>query len=149
LRPCRHALPIVLVVALGAAAVSAAPQAPPTSPLPATDYVFRSDAGLLVFHVRQDRSRDFEVVMARITDGLAAAADPTRRQQKAGLRVFRSTEVSGAAVYLLLLDPVVAGADYDPVRMVTEMLPSEASALYERLREAVVKVERVGLSAVR
>jgi hypothetical protein len=125
-------------------------QSIPAGPMPATDYVFRSDLGLLVFHVRPDRATDFEGVIARITQGLEAATDPVRRQQQAGFRIFKAAEsATNATVYVAVVDPVVTGADYDPVRMITELLPGESTALYERLRAAVIKIERVGLARLR
>jgi hypothetical protein len=45
----------------------------------------------------------------------------------------------------VVIEPVVRDADYDPVKMLTEFAPEEASVLYERLRKAVVQVERLDL----
>jgi hypothetical protein len=50
---------------------------------------------------------------------------------------------------VFLLDPVVPGADYDPVRILSESLPAEVQPLYERLKSAVIRVERMGLSKIR
>ena len=121
-----------------------------TSAAPSSDYQFRSDAGLLLYHVRPERASDFESILARVRQGLESATDAARRQQASGLRMFRSTEsVPGVVVYVAVIEPVIAGSDYDPVRMLTELLPGEATSLYERLREAVVKIERVGLARLR
>jgi hypothetical protein len=129
-------------------------QAPPLTATPTVttsdDYVFRSGTGVLVFHVRPDRVEDFEAIVARLADGLDAATDPVRRQQKTGWRMFRSADApASAAIYVLLVDPVVVGADYDPVRMLTELAPAESPALYERLKAAVARVERMGLTRIR
>ena len=105
---------------------------------------------MLLYHVRPERASDFESILARVRQGLESATDAARRQQASGLRMFRSTEsVPGVVVYVAVIEPVIAGSDYDPVRMLTELLPGEATSLYERLREAVVKIERVGLARLR
>jgi hypothetical protein len=52
-------------------------------------------------------------------------------------------------IYLFFFDPAVSGADYDPVKVLGEDAPSEVGPLYERLRSAIVRVERMGLVKVR
>lgn len=118
----------------------------PVSP----EYVFSSGAGLLVFHVRPERATDFEAVLNRLAEVLAAATDPVRQQQAEHWRMFRSAEVTRDAVlYVFFFDPAVTGADYDPVRVLSEALPGDAAAYYERLRAAVIKIERMALTPVR
>ena len=81
---------------------------------------------------------------------LEATEDPARRQQAASWRIFRSLEQQpGDTVYLFVFDPAVAGADYDPVRLLGEALPTESQALYETLKNAIVRVERMGLLKIR
>lgn len=132
-------------------AVPFAQSAPPplaSTPNAAGDYVFRGSTGALVFHVRHELASDFEAVMARIGQGLDAATDSVRRQQATGWQLFRAAEGTAAAIYVLWVDPVLNGADYDPVRLIAELLPGESQSLYDRLRSAVVKVERLSLSAL-
>ena len=117
-------------------------------PSAAKDYLFQTATGLLVFHIRPDRARDFEAVLARVGQGLMASPDETRRKQAEGWRIFRSVDVGETAVYVVIVDPVVPGTDYDPVRMISEFVPAEAQLLYERLKSAVVRVERMGLERV-
>jgi hypothetical protein len=136
--------------AIGSLETQAPPPPAPSLTGQANDYAFGSATGLLIFHVRPDKTGDFEAVALRIAEGLEGAADPLRRQQARGWRVLRSSETAaGVVLYVALIDPVVPGADYDPVRMITELLPGESTSLYERLREAVLKVERIGLTAIR
>jgi hypothetical protein len=116
----------------------------------ANDYVFSSGTALLLFYVRPDHVADFEAVTTRIAQALDAAVDPVRRQQAAGWRMYRSVEtVRDAAVYVYVLDPVVPGADYDPVKVLSESLPAEVQPLFERLKASVIRVERMGLAKLR
>lgn len=129
-------------VALCLATAPAMAQVPPPA---SDDYRFDASTGLLVFHVHADRARDFEAVAERISRGLETATNPARREQAAGWRVFRATDTSAGAVYVVVIEPVVPGADYDPVRMLTELAPDDVQALYEQLRNSVIRVERLNL----
>jgi hypothetical protein len=52
-------------------------------------------------------------------------------------------------VFVFLFNPVVAGADYDPVKMLAESVPGDTPALYDRLKAAVIRVERMSLTKLR
>ena len=134
---------IVLCAAAGVRAQAAAPNPP-------QEYVFSSGAGVLFFHVRSDQAADFEAVVARLSAALDRAADPVRRQQATAWRIYRSAESPrDVVIYLFFFDPAVSGADYDPVRVLGEDAPAEVGPLYERLRTAIVRVERMGLVKLR
>jgi hypothetical protein len=120
------------------------------TPAPAQDYLFPSGAGALIFHVRPDRAQDFEAVVAKLSDALDHATDPTRRQQGSSWRIFRSTETPRDSVmYVFLFDPAIAGADYDPIKVLSEAAPADVQGLYERLKADVIRVERMGLAKIR
>jgi hypothetical protein len=146
-------MPVVCAVVLTVAAVSSERPQAPSAPQPATappEYVFPSGAGVLFFHVRPEKVQDFEAVTARLSQVLDSTADPTRKQQAASWRVFRSAETPRESViYLFVFDPAVLGADYDPVKILSEAAPTEVQQLYERLRADVLRVERMGLTKLR
>ncbi len=115
-----------------------------------TDYKFPSGAGLLFFYVKPDKTADFEAIVARLGDVLDKSDDPVRKQQAASWRVLRSVEATGdSAIYVFVFIPAVPGADYDPIKVLSEAMPTEVQALYERLREDVIRVERMGLAKIR
>jgi len=114
------------------------------------NYVFPSGAGMLFFYVKPDRTADFEGVVTRLGDALDRADDPVRRQQAANWRILKSIETTkDAAIYVFLFDPAVAGADYDPVKILSERQPADLQPLYEKLRDATIRVERMGLTKIR
>lgn len=122
----------------------------PLSRPAAADYRFPSGSGLLLFHVRPELTREFEAVVARLTAALDSTPDPLRRAQASSWKMYRSVEaVEDAVVYVFTFFPAVAGADYDPVKVLTEAAPAESATLYERLRAAVIRVERMGLETLR
>lgn len=145
----RFGITLAVWFGLVAVGVPSAAQAPVPAASPVSDYQFVREAGLLVFHVRLDRAPDFELVIDRIAAGLKTAASPLRQQQAAGWRVFRSTDTPEGAIYVMMFDPAIPGADYDPVKMLTELVPAEVGPLYERLKAAVIRVERLDLERVR
>lgn len=139
-----------VLVATVLSAPALASQVPPGVGPPASEYAFQSGAGLLVFHVRPERAADFEAILTRISEVLAASVDPVRQRQAASWRMFRSTEASrDAALYVFFFDPAEPGADYDPVRVLSDAVPADAQQYYERLRAAVIKIERMGLARIR
>ncbi len=54
-----------------------------------------------------------------------------------------------SVIYVFVLDPATAESDYDPVKVLSEELPTEAQALYETLKGATVRIERMGLAKLR
>jgi hypothetical protein len=96
----------------------------------------------MVYHaIKADRTADFEAVMTRLRDLLAGSADEARRRQGAGWRVFRQATplADGSVLYVSLLEPVVANAEYDVPRLLAEAAPAEAAQLYEQFRAAHVQ----------
>jgi hypothetical protein len=145
-----RAAALVLLVAFSWTPSGVAIQAPATPASHGPNYRFTTPAGVLYFHVRPDRATDFEAVVTRMGEVLDQSADPVRRQQAASWRVWRSTETGhDSTVYMFFFDPVVSGADYDPVKILGEGLPTEVHALYERLKAATIRIERMALQRVR
>ncbi len=128
------------------------PQNPQNKPAPpaAPSYTFPSGAGMLFFYVKPDKAADFEQVVARLVGALEKSTDATRRQQAASWRIYRSIETpKDGVIYVFAFDPAVEGADYDPVRILSEAAPADVQNLYDRLKEDVIRVERMGLKKVK
>ena len=153
------ALTIARVVALPATATARQAVATPpvtqapaqtTAPLAAaesTDYLFPTGAGLLIFHVAVAKTADFDAVAARLTAALKTASTPARQAQAASWRIYKSAEKPGETVpYLFVIDPAVDKASYDPLLLLAELLPAELQPLFDRMKAAVVRVERMGLT---
>ncbi|HVT48662.1 MAG TPA: hypothetical protein VHD57_12785 [Vicinamibacterales bacterium] len=142
----------VPVVAAGRQTPAVAESVPASAPPPAAAaaYQFPSGVGVLFFYVRPDRAADFEAIAERLDDILSRATDPLRAKQAQGWHIFKSTETpKDAVVYLFFFDPAVVDADYDPMKLVAEGAPDQAADLYRRLRDDVIRVERMGLATIR
>jgi hypothetical protein len=148
LKACHRPIVAALAGVFVAGALAVHAQAP--SRAGSQEYVFPSGAGVLFFHVRPERADDFEAIVKRLSEALERSTDPVRRQQATNWRIYKSTETPrDAVIYLFFFDPAISGADYDPIKVLSEDAPTELSALFERLRLAILRVERMGLSKLR
>ena len=139
---------VAVVACIVAGGLGLHAQTPPRAP--AQEYVFPSGTGVLFFHVRPERAQDFETIVKRLGEALDRSTDPVRRQQATNWRIYKSAEMPrDAVIYLFFFDPAVSGADYDPIKVLSEDAPAELSALFERLRAAIIRVERMGLNKLR
>lgn len=96
----------------------------------------------LVFHVvKADKAADFEGLFARLRTALASSAVAARQEQGAGWRLFKQNAptAEGHLVYVSMIDPVVAGQEYDIARLLAEAYPDEGAALYQTLLGAHVQ----------
>ena len=90
------------------------------------------------------------MVLGRIREALAKAEAPQRRQQALNWKIYKSAEKPvDAVVFVFAFDPALTTASYDPLLLLAEVLPAEVQPLYERLKEAVIRVERMGLTKIR
>ena len=92
-----------------------------------TSRVFASESGLILSPIKTTKVLDFETVVARIHEALARSADPIRRQQAAGWKVYRVTEPgpAGSVLFMFLMSPAVKGADYTIGKILAEAFPQE------------------------
>ncbi|MGV3517947.1 hypothetical protein [Luteitalea sp.] len=125
-----------------AAPAAEAPATPaPTVPAVPAALPMAGPTGMVFHAIKADKTADFESVMTRLRDLLAASATEARRQQGAGWRVFRQATPlgDGSVLYISFLEPVVANAEYDVPRLLAEAAPAEAAQLYEQFRDAHVQ----------
>lgn len=108
------------------------PGQPGTAPAPQVGRVLAADAGLIFFPVKPERTADFEKIMAKLKDALAASADPVRREQAAGWKLLKAVEPgpNSTALYVFMIDPAVKGADYAFWKMMYDAFPDDVQELY-------------------
>ena len=121
-----------LLVALAPATVLA--QDPPAQPAaqqqPAPKeprVTFKTDAGVLLFTIKPDQAAAFEELIGKVRDLLSKSEDPIRKQQLAGWKVYKSAEpgAGGNTLFVLVADPAVKAAEYDPIMLLVEGLGKE------------------------
>lgn len=111
------------------AAAPAAPQAPRLT--------FDGDAALVTLLVKPDKTADFELVMNKVKEAMAKSENPARQKQAAGWTVFKAPQqVQGSVVYYFWIQPPVPNEEYDPVMLINEVFPSEATDMFNKFKDS-------------
>ena len=115
----------------GAPPAAVTPPANVVSP-PLPGRVFAAEQGLIFNAIKPDKVADFETVIARLREALAASKDPVRNRQGWGWKIFKAAEPgpNGSVLYVFVMDPAVKGADYGVARILAEAYPAEIMDLY-------------------
>ena len=117
---------------LAGAAVASAQEAK-QAPVMALD----GDAAVITILIKPDKTADFDSVIAKYREAMEKSENATRKQQLSGMKFFKSTQPSnGNAVYIIFVDNVVKGEEYDITRVVTETFPTEVQAVYQKYKDA-------------
>lgn len=114
---------------------------------------FVAPAGLVLSYVKSDGRADFERVMASLGAALAGSEDEELRALPDGWRLYRAQEPGpeGEVLYVWLIDPAVAGADYAVPELLGAALPDESQALFDAFSaafgsgQALINLEPVDL----
>ena len=124
-----------------------ASQQPPANQTPATPaapaesakpvLTINSDAAIITLLIKPDKTADFELVLAKLKEALNKSEKPERKQQAAGWKVFKSAQMAqGNAVYIMRIDPVVKGQEYDITRLIAEVFPVEVQEIFAKYKDA-------------
>lgn len=117
---------------LAAANVAVAQEAPAKPVLP-----LEGDAVVITMLIKPDKTADFESVLAKYKESLEKSEKPARKQQLAGMKVFKSTQpAQGNAVYIIYVDPVVKDEEYDISRVIAEVFPTEVQEIFNKYKES-------------
>jgi hypothetical protein len=119
------------------AAAPAPPQqqdgAEPAKPL----LTLNGDAAIVTILIKPDKTADFELVLAKLKDALHNSPKPVRKAQAEGWTIFKSTQMAqGNVVYIMRIDPVVKGEEYDLTRLIAEVFPVEVQELFLKYKDA-------------
>ncbi len=128
----RGSLALALLLSIGSASAvyaQAAQQAAPAK----NPYVFATDGAAILNFVKADKVADFEMVMGKLKEALAKSMKPERKQPAAAWKIFKAAEPgpNGSAIYVMVMDPIVKGADYSVGTILSEAFPTEVQALYK------------------
>lgn len=94
-------------------------------------------ASIITVLIKPDKTTDFEMVLDKLRQALARSENPVRRQQAAGWFLYKGAQpVQGNAVYLMRIEPVVAGEEYDISRLIAEVFPTEVQEIFAKYRDA-------------
>ena len=116
---------------LAGAAVASAQEAKP-APVMTLD----GDAAVVTIMIKPDKTADFEKVVAKYREALETNDNAVRKQQLSGMKFYKGAATQQGVPYIVIVDPVVKGEEYDITRVITEVFPTEVQALYELYKNA-------------
>ena len=126
--------------------VGTAPAAPgPVVPAPVVPRVplrartFTAPTGIIISTVRPDRVVDFEMVIGYLQAALEESIDADVRAQAQGWRVLKATEPgpNATVMYVFLIDPTVAGAEYGLGRILSDAYPDQIQEIWKLYQGAL------------
>ena len=124
---------VALAAVTLAGASTAAAQEPPAKPV----LTINSDAAIVTLLIKPDKTADFELVLNKLKEALAKSEKPERKQQAAGWKIVKSSQMAqGNAVYIMIIDPVVKGQEYDISRLIAEVFPVEVQEIFAKYKDA-------------
>jgi hypothetical protein len=112
-------------------------------------FTLDGDASVVTLLIKPDKTADFEAVIAKYKEALSKSEKPARKEQLAGMKFFKSpTAVNGNTMYIILVEPVVKGEEYDITRIVTEVFPSEALDVYNKYKDSFAGRQVIAINKV-
>ena len=129
----------------GSAVASAQEAAAKPAPVMTLD----GDASVITILIKPDKTADFEGVIAKYKEAMEKSENPTRKQQLASMKFFKSpTMAQGNAMYIIYVDNVIKGEEYDITRIVTEVFPVEVQTVYQKYKDSFAGRQIIPLNKV-
>jgi hypothetical protein len=119
----------VVMVAAPAFAQDAAPAAPVLT--------LDGDAATITVLIKPDKTADFEAVLAKLKDALSKSEKAERKQQAAGWTIYKTSQaVQGNTAYIMVINPIVKGQEYDITRLISEVFPTEVQEFFQKYKDS-------------
>jgi len=120
----------IVLAACGSSAAQqpATPPAPPAAPSSADiNLGFSGERGIVLFTVAGNRASAFAQTMVKLREAMKASGRAPYVEQVEGSSFFLVDAPNDDALYLLMVDKVVPGSDYDPVKAADAVLSQQAA----------------------
>ena len=134
---------VAMTFAVASTATAQEPAAAPAAPqaekvvFPLPQKCQDCEVALITMIIKADKTADFEMVLNKVKESLAKSENPQRKEQAAGWVVFKSAEpYQGNTTYIMRIDPIVKGAEYDLMRIIAEVFPVEVQEIFAKYKEA-------------
>ena len=134
-----------------APAAAPAAQDKPTEP----KLGFTTPAGLLLVQVKTDQVAAFDELASKLKAALAATADPALKAQGSAWKIYKATEaMQGNALYVIVVDPAVAGTEYNPIDVLFKTMTDdqkrapETQEMFKKFAAAFAGVNKLNITPV-
>ena len=103
-------------------------------------YMFPGGSGLVLNFIKPDKAADWEAMIDKIVQAMKASENPQRKAQATAWKILKSTEqpVKEAVLYFWRLEGAPTDAEYSMVKILQELFPKEAAAMYKEYSDAYV-----------
>ena len=116
----------------GAAVASAQEAKPAAAPVMALD----GDAAVITILIKADKTADFDQVLSKYKEALSKSDNATRKTQLGGMKFFKGASTPQGVPYIIFVESVVKGEEYDITRVITEVFPVEVQQLYQLYKDS-------------
>lgn len=154
------AAPLALGVTMmvGTAQVARAQQQPATQPAqqpaagaqaaPEEKPTFTAPAGLLLVQIKPDKTADYEAMITKLKDALTKSEKPERKAMAKAWKVYKAGEPApgGNTLYVHVIDPTAPGDYTNPLRIISEVFPTEVQDIYTKVKEGFVQTGLLNLT---
>ena len=104
-------------------------------------FILDGEAAVWTVGIKAGKGADYEKIMAKLKEGLSKSDKPEKKQQAMGWKLVKmnTPQPDGTVVYVHVINPVVAGADYGVMAVLYQLFPTESQQLYDLYRGAFDK----------
>lgn len=96
-----------------------------------------SKPGLIQVLIKPDQTAAYEAVITKLKEALQKTDKPELKQAAMGWKIYKAdTLANNNALYIHLIDPPAANADYGVMKILYDAFPTEAQAIFAQYKEA-------------
>jgi hypothetical protein len=123
------------------------PAAAQAAPAQAESSTFSAPAGLLLVQIKPDKTADYEAMITKLKDALSKSEKPERKAMAKAWKVFKATEpAAGNTLYVHVIDTAAPGDYTNPLRIISEVFPTEVQDIYTKVKEGFVQTGLLNLT---
>ncbi len=128
-------------------------QQPPAGQAPAEDQLkFKTDAGVIIFQVKPDKTADFESAWTEIKTKLSASDKPDWKELGDSMQIYKSPATGQSVIYVFELNPASKTLSYDPSKILyatgSAWERPAADALYNKILNSLDGINTIPLQKV-
>ena len=117
------------------------------APAQAENPTFSAPAGLLLVQIKPDKTADYEAMITKLKDALTKSEKPERKAMAKAWKVFKATEpAAGNTLYVHVIDAAAPGDYTNPLRIISEVFPTEVQDIYTKVKEGFVQTGLLNLT---
>jgi len=109
---------------------------------------FSGPAGLLLVQIKPDKTADYEAMVAKLKDSLSKSEKPERKAMAKAWKVYKAAEPApgGNTLYVHVVEAAAPGDYTNPLRIISEVFPTEVQDIYNKVKEGFVQTGLLNLT---